>query len=127
MPEGLAKKPINFYVGDTSLFLDKEEKKCLSGKSKLLDFLSMFTEDNDRYYAISVFEERLPLVIKKSDPKEFRFFNFYIYDSNKPLYNLFVRDDREFFIETMAPLERLKEMCQYFGFDYAIEPSGCEM
>ncbi len=127
MSEGLARKPIAFYVGDKSLFLEKEEKKLTSGKLKLLDFISLFNNPNDRYYAISVFEEKIPLVIKKSNPEEFNFSNLFVYNKDEPLYNLFVRDDREFFVETMAPLERLKEICQYFGFEYAIESSGCEM
>ena len=127
MSEGLARKPIAFYVGDKSLFLEKEEKKLMSGKLKLLDFISLFNNPNDRYYAISIFEEKVPLVIKKSNPEEFSFSNFYVYNKDEPLYNLFVRDDREFFVETMASLERLKEICQYFGFEYAIESSGCEM
>ena len=127
MSEGLEKKPITFYVGDKSLFLEKEEKKLMSGKIKLLDFISLFSNPEDRYYAITIFEEKIPLVIKKSNPEDFQFFNLYVYNKDEPLYNLFVRDDREFFVETMASLERLKEICHYFGFEYEIESSGCEM
>lgn len=127
MSEGLAKNPINFYIGDKSLFLDKEEKKLLSGKIKLLDFISLFETANDRYYAIAVFEEKLPLLIKRANPKDFEFFNFFVYNKDEPLYNLIVRDDKDFFVETMASLERLKDVCQYFGFEYAVDHSGCEM
>ena len=75
MSEGLAKKPITFYVGDKSLFLEKEEKKLVSGKIKLLDFISLFSNPEDRYYAITVFEEKIPLVIKN---RILRIFNFSI-------------------------------------------------
>lgn len=99
MSEGLAKNHISFYIGDKSLFLEKEEKKMMNGKIKLLDFISLFNNPEDRYFAISVFEEKLLLSIKKSTAEDFNFFNFYIHDKDFPLYNLSVLNAPDFLLK----------------------------
>lgn len=110
-------KGLSFFSSDPKLLLERA-----SGRSdhytKAKSFVEHFHMD-DRYYAINLYEERLPLVIAKATRRDHEYSRV-VYDESKIVYNLFVKEDPGFFIETLSDLEYLEEFCQYFGFEYEI-------
>lgn len=103
-------KPISFFCGKIPHVESRLEEA--------LEFTSLF-DDDDKYYAAIVFEERLELKITKADPF---ILNFLlpkdVYENKFPLYNLTVKENEEFFIASAEKLESLKKLCQQFGFKY---------
>ena len=113
-------KDLAFWTGNPSLFLDKQLAELTSDDNRLLDFVEMFTDPSDRYLAYALFEEKPVLEIAKMDEDFFKFAVPFVYDPEVPLYNLYVKNDKGFFIETYAELDYLKDLCSYFGFEYTI-------
>lgn len=112
--------PPQFFVGNAEEFLKAELLRNSASARKKASFIGLFDED-DRYYAINLFEEKPLLVISKADPMQFGIPSFDVYSGAKTVYNLSVRDDREFFVETCSQLDYLKELCTFFGFDYELD------
>lgn len=110
------RQPMSFFIGCPKLFLEEQ-----SANQRFLTFIDYFDNEDDRYYAANVFDEKCTLVIKKACIEDFEFFLFGIYNPKYPVYNLFVKDDPEFFIDTLAPLEHLIDLCKYFGMDYELD------
>ena len=112
-------KSNSFFVGSASLFLDKQYRDMMNGRLKLQDFVDLFDDEDDKYYAVMLFEEKFPLVIKRAT-KDDHVISGMVYKKSKVVYNLFVRDDPDFYVERLCELEYLKEICNFFGFDYEI-------
>lgn len=108
-------KPIQFYIGNESDFLNKYQKD-----PKFKEFLDLFDNSDDKYYAAQLFELRPKLKISKASEDHYFGCQFLVYDYLNPRYNLTVFDDKEFFIESVSSIESLKSMCLYFGFDYDV-------
>ena len=114
-------KQLTFWVGNPQLFLNKQLMELTSDDNKLLDFVEMFTDPDDRYLAHILFEEKPTLEIAVMDEQFFQDFVVpTVYDPSTPLYNLYVKNDKSFFIESFAEMDYLKELCRYFGFEYVI-------
>lgn len=114
------RQPLSFYTGEPSPIVEKEREQFLS-------FLNWFFDAEDKYYAITVFEERLTLLITKSDWGELEYLTYKVYNSQKPVYNLSVKANQDFFIETAEDLDALKDICKTFGFKYELDDSGSKM
>ncbi len=114
-------KELVFWAGNPQLFLYKQLIELAREDNKLLDFVEMFTDPDDRYLAYALFEEKPTLEIALMDEQFFQDFVVpAVYDSSVPLYNLYVKNDKGFFIESFAELDYLKDLCDYFGFEYTI-------
>jgi hypothetical protein len=114
-------KELVFWAGNPQLYLDKQLIELSRDDNRLLDFVEMFTDPDDRYLAYSLFEEKPLLEIALMDERFFEDFVVpHVYDPSTPLYNLYVKSDKSFFIESFAELDYLKELCAYFGFEYVI-------
>ena len=121
-----AKKPMSFYIGDPRPFL-YEQRLGKAGNALLFEFLEFFETPEDKYYAANLFEEKNKLVISKATEEDFKFYLFGVYNPEIAVYNLSVKDDREFFIDSLRELSYLKNICRYFGFEYELDETGCEM
>lgn len=91
------------------------------------EFVAMFDNVDDKYYATVLFEDKLKLSISKVTPEYFSLFGFSCSKSQKMYYNLSVKDDQEFFIATFGLLDELIAICKYYGFDYEYQNAGCAM
>jgi hypothetical protein len=114
-------KSLDFYTGPDSV---KESLYSVDDLNLLKRFLLLFEHSDDKYYAISLFEEKPKLVISKYGFDFFSLDGSMIYKDSNQVYNLFVKEDPDFFIEILSSLQRLKFICTSFGFDYELDESG---
>ncbi len=114
-------KALGFLIGNFDLFLNKQMLELTRPDNRLLDFVEMFNDVNDRYLAHTLFEEKPELEIARvSDDFFDEFVVPHIYDLSIPLYNLYVKSDPSFFVESFAELDYLMHLCEYFGFNYSL-------
>ena len=114
-------KELSFWAGHPSLYLDKKLMELAKPDNLLLDFIELFDDPSDRYLAYVLFEEKPVLEIAVVDEQFFQDFVVpTVYDPSTPMYNLYVKNDKSFFIESFAEMDYLKELCRYFGFEYVI-------
>lgn len=114
------KRSVSFYIGDHIPEIEAEKKNFVK-------FLEWFYEPEDKYYAITLFEEKPILLISKCDWRELEYLTYKVYNSGKPVYNLSVKANQDFFIETAEDLDVLKEICKTFGFRYELDDSGSKL
>ena len=64
-------KELVFWAGNPQLYLDKQLIELSRDDNRLLDFVEMFTDPDDRYLAYSLFEEKPLLEIALMDERFF--------------------------------------------------------
>lgn len=121
-----ARKPLEFYIGSISDYC-KSLKRGKGGNVLLFCFMDLFDNPDDRYYAANLFDEKPKLIITPATEVDFLLCVNRVYDSQKPVYNLHVKDDLTFFLDTLAPLDYLKGFCRYYGFEYELDESCGEV
>lgn len=90
------------------------------------EFTSLF-EDEDKYYAAIIFEEKPKLLISKFVDSSIAPYYVGVYKNPELLYNLSVADNREFFVNSAEKLDVLIDFCKRMGFEYEIDDSECSL
>lgn len=91
-----------------------------------LEFTDLF-EDEDKYYAAIIFEEKPKLIISKFENSSIAPYLSDVYKNPELLYNLTVFDNREFYVNSGESLDVLIDFCKTMGFKYEIDDSECAL